>query len=102
MNAPVMPRRLLVPVLIAVLALASLPSGAVPLGGGDETTLSCTMVQRVVSARTTQLTERGESHLAAWPAHDVPRTDVQMAQHPRPHFERAALPLQSLLSVYRI
>lgn len=97
-----LPRRLLVAVLIAVLALASLPAGAVPLGGGDQTTLSCTMVQRVVSARTTQLTERGEGHLAAWSAHEGPRTDVQLAQHPRPRFQRAALPLQSLLSVFRI
>lgn len=96
------PRCLAVFALIVLLAVAGMPSGAVSAGGGDQATLSCTAVQRVVAARSAPLPERGEGHFAAWAGHELPRTDVQVAQHPRPHFRPADLPLQSLLSVYRI
>jgi hypothetical protein len=102
MNAAVMSRRLAVSALIVLLTVAGLPCGAAPMGGDEQPTLSCTVVQRVVSARTAQLTERGEHQVTAWPADDLQRTDALVAQHPRPHFRPSDLPLQSLLSVYRI
>lgn len=101
-RAVTLSRRLAVLAFVALLALAGLPGGASALGGAEQATLRSAVVHQVVSVRTVQLTERGISHVAAWPMHDAQRTDVLVAQHPRPHFRPAVLPLQSLLSVYRI
>lgn len=81
--------------------MSSLPLGSISLGAGDET-ISCVTVQRVVSARSVQLTGGGDEHCATWRAHDVVATEGQVTNHPRPQSRPAAHQSQSLLSVYRI